>query len=154
MLSGVPRVEGVATVRSAPTRELSPEVLYALMQLRQDVFVLEQECLYPDLDGRDLEPGTVQWWAEGADGAVVATLRALDDGDGVVRVGRVATAVPARGSGLARELVLGVLAATRGPVVLDAQSHLEGWYAALGFVRDGAEFLDDGIPHLPMRLTR
>ncbi|WP_307836076.1 GNAT family N-acetyltransferase [Phycicoccus sonneratiae] len=141
-------------VRSAPTRDLSAEVLYALMRLRQDVFVLEQECLYPDLDGRDLEPGTVQWWAEDGVGAVVATLRALDDGEGVVRVGRVATARDARGAGVARQLVLGVLAATRGPVVLDAQSHLEHWYERLGFARDGAEFLDDGIPHVPMRLAR
>ncbi|MBM6402376.1 GNAT family N-acetyltransferase [Phycicoccus sp. MQZ13P-5] len=124
------------------------------MRLRQDVFVLEQECLYPDLDGRDLEPGTVQWWAEDGVGAVVATLRALDDGEGVVRVGRVATARDARGAGVARQLVLGVLAATRGPVVLDAQSHLEHWYERLGFARDGAEFLDDGIPHVPMRLAR
>lgn len=144
----------MAIVRSAPTRELSPEVLYALMRLRQDVFVLEQQCLYPDLDGRDLEPGTVQWWAETADGAPVATLRVLDDGGGVVRVGRVATAASARGAGVARELVAAVLAATRGPVVLDAQSHLEGWYARLGFARDGAEFVEDGIPHVPMRLAR
>lgn len=144
----------MATVRCAPTRELSAEVLYAVVRLRQDVFVLEQQCLYADLDGRDLEPGAVQWWAEGASGEVVATLRVLDDGGGVVRVGRVATAREARGAGVARELVLAVLAATRGPVVLDAQAHLEGWYERLGFARDGAEFLDDGIPHVPMRLDR
>jgi ElaA protein len=144
----------VATVRCAPTRELSAEVLYAVMRLRQDVFVLEQQCLYADLDGRDLEPGAVQWWAEGASGEVVATLRVLDDGGGVLRVGRVATARAARGAGVARELVVAVLDATRGPVVLDAQAHLEGWYERLGFARDGAEFLDDGIPHVPMRLDR
>lgn len=145
---------GVPVVRSAPTRDLPAEVLYALMRLRQDVFVLEQECLYPDLDGRDLEPGAVQWWSEAASGEVVATLRVLDDGDGVLRVGRVATAASARGAGVARELVVAALAATRGPVVLDAQSHLEHWYAGLGFARDGAEFVEDGIPHVPMRLAR
>ncbi|GIL37332.1 GNAT family N-acetyltransferase [Phycicoccus sp. DTK01] len=141
-------------VRSAPTRDLPAEVLYALMRLRQDVFVLEQECLYPDLDGRDLEPSAVQWWSESGSGEVVATLRVLDDGGGVLRIGRVATAASARGAGVARELVLAVLAATRGPVVLDAQSHLEHWYAGLGFARDGAEFVEDGIPHVPMRLAR
>ncbi len=78
----------------------------------------------------------------------------LDDGDGVLRVGRVATAASARGAGVARELVVAALAATRGPVVLDAQSHLEHWYAGLGFARDGAEFVEDGIPHVPMRLAR
>ncbi|WP_245862105.1 GNAT family N-acetyltransferase [Phycicoccus duodecadis] len=142
------------TVRCAPTRELSAETLYALMRLRQDVFVLEQACLYPDLDGRDLEAATVQWWAEGADGSVVATLRVLDDGAGVARIGRVATAASARGAGVAAELMGGALAAARGPVVLDAQPYLEGWYARFGFARDGDEFVEDGIPHVPMRLAR
>lgn len=141
-------------VRSAVTREMSAATLYAVMRLRQDVFVLEQKCLYPDLDGRDLEPGTLQFWVEGADGSVIGTLRVLDEPGGLVRVGRVATAASARGVGLAAELVGAVLAATRGPMVLDAQSHLEGWYARLGFERDGAEFVEDGIPHVPMRLHR
>ncbi|NHA66560.1 GNAT family N-acetyltransferase [Phycicoccus flavus] len=141
-------------VRSAPLSAVPPVTLYAVLRLRQDVFVLEQQCLYPDLDGRDLEPGAVHYWAEADDGAVLGTLRALDEGGGVVRVGRVATATSARGTGVAAALVQAVLAATRGPVVLDAQSHLEGWYERLGFGRDGAEFVEDGIPHVPMRLTR
>ena len=141
-------------VRSAPTAEIPAATLYALLRLRQDVFVLEQECLYPDLDGRDLEPGTVQFWSEVADGSVVATLRLLDDGGGVARVGRVATARSSRGSGVAAELMQAVLAATRGPVVIDAQAYLEHWYARFGFERDGADVLEDGIPHLPMRLSR
>ncbi len=144
----------MTTIHSAPTRAVPAETLYALMRLRQDVFVLEQECLYPDLDGRDLEPGARQYWAEAGDGAVVGTLRVLEEPGGGVRVGRVATATSARGSGVAAALVRAVLAASAGPVVLDAQSHLEGWYARLGFERDGAEFLDDGIPHVPMRLDR
>ena len=143
----------MTTVRSAPAPSMDPGVLYAVMRLRQDVFVLEQECLYPDMDGRDLEPGAVQFWAEAADGGVLATLRVLDDGDGVARVGRVATAVPARGAGVAAELMQAALATLRGPVVLDAQSHLEHWYARFGFARDGAEFVEDGIPHVPMRRT-
>ncbi|MBD3785238.1 MAG: GNAT family N-acetyltransferase [Micrococcales bacterium] len=149
-----PRLTGVTTVRWAPTTELPAATLYAVMRLRQDVFVLEQQCLYPDLDGRDLEPGTVQWWAEDASGAVVGTLRVLDDGDDGLRIGRVATARSARGGGVARRLVEDALAATEGPVVLDAQAHLAGWYAALGFEVTGDEFLDDGIPHVPMRLDR
>ncbi|WP_299444422.1 GNAT family N-acetyltransferase [uncultured Phycicoccus sp.] len=144
----------MTTIHSAPTRAVPAETLYALMRLRQDVFVLEQECLYPDLDGRDLEPGARLYWAEQGDGTVVGTLRVLAEPGGGVRVGRVATASSARGSGVAAALVRAVLEASTGPVVLDAQSHLEGWYARLGFERDGAEFLDDGIPHVPMRLDR
>ncbi|MBR7741768.1 GNAT family N-acetyltransferase [Phycicoccus sp. BSK3Z-2] len=142
----------MTVVRSAPTRELSAAVLHDVLRLRQDVFVLEQECLYPDIDGRDLEAGTVQFWAESAGGSVVATLRVLDEGDGVTRMGRVATAGVARGAGVAAQMVQAALATRRGPVVIDAQTHLEHWYARFGFVRDGAEFVEDGIPHLPMRL--
>lgn len=141
-------------IERRPTRQLDVETLYAILRLRQDVFVLEQECLYPDLDGRDLEVGTVQWWAEVDGGDVVATLRVLDEGDGTVRIGRVATAATARGRGIAEALVRAATQEATGDVVLDAQSHLEGWYARLGFVRDGEEFVEDGIPHVPMRLER
>ncbi len=144
----------MTVIRSSPLEDMPATTLHDVMRLRQDVFVLEQQCLYADLDGRDLEPGTLQFWAEGDGGAVVATLRVLEEPAGVVRVGRVATAQAARGAGVARQLVEAVLAATRGPVVLDAQSHLAGWYERLGFVRDGAEFVEDGIPHVPMRLQR
>ena len=142
-------------IHSAPTRDLDVVTLHDILRLRQDVFVVEQECAYADVDGRDLEPGTVQVWATDDDGAVVATLRVLGEPDGSTRIGRVATAVPARGRGLAADLVAAALdVSSPAPVVLDAQSHLEGWYVRLGFVRTGPEFLDDGIPHVPMRLVR
>lgn len=144
----------MTVIRSAPTSELPAETLYAVLRLRQDVFVLEQQCLYADLDGRDLEPGALQYWAEAADGTVVGALRVLQEPGGGARVGRVATRAPARGAGVAAALVRAVLEGTTGPVVLDAQSPLQGWYERLGFERDGAEFLDDGIPHVPMRLDR
>ncbi len=124
------------------------------MRLRQDVFVIEQQCLYPDLDGRDVEPDTVQVWAEDEEGTVLATLRVLADQGGVVRIGRVATAVPSRDRGIAARMMVRALETTTGPVVLDAQSHLAYWYERLGFVSVGDEFLDDGIPHVHMRLER
>ncbi len=142
-------------IHSAPTRDLDVVTLHDILRLRQDVFVVEQECAYADVDGRDLEQGTVQVWATDEDGSVVATLRVLSEPDGCTRIGRVATAVPARGRGLAADLMSAALAGSDpAPVVLDAQSHLEGWYARFGFVRTGPEFLDDGIPHVPMRLDR
>ena len=144
----------MARVHSAPTRDLDVVTLHDILRLRQDVFVVEQQCLYADVDGRDLEPGTVQVWAVDEQGSVVATLRVLRDPEGAARIGRVATAVGARGRGVAADLVAAALALGSGPVVLDAQSHLEGWYARFGFVRTGEEFLDDGIPHVPMRLDR
>jgi ElaA protein len=144
----------MADVLSAHTRDLDVATLHDILRLRQDVFVVEQQCVYADLDGRDLEPGTVQVWAVDEQAHVVATLRLLAEPGGSRRIGRVATAVPMRGRGLAADLVSAALALGNGVVVLDAQSHLEGWYARFGFVRVGEEFLDDGIPHVPMRLDR
>lgn len=143
----------MVAIHAAPTRELDPGTLHDVLRLRQDVFVLEQECLYPDLDGRDLDPGTVQVWAEDAEGRVVATLRILEDG-GPVRIGRVATAMAARKRGIAAAMMAAALRETQGPVVLHAQSHLAHWYEGLGFAVTGSEYLDDGIPHVPMRLDR
>ena len=148
----------MAQVHSAPTRELDVVTLHDILRLRQDVFVVEQRCVYADIDGRDLEPTTVQVWATGGERAgpsgVLATLRVLTEPDGCARIGRVATAAAARGRGLAADLMAVALDVGAGPVVLDAQSHLEQWYTRFGFVRTGAEFLDDGIPHVPMRLDR
>ena len=141
-------------IRSAPLRELDPVTVHGIARLRQDVFVVEQQCVYADLDDRDLEAGALQFWVEDEDDAVVATLRVLREAGGEVRIGRVAVARGARGRGLAAALVAAALDETEGSVVLDAQSPLEGWYARLGFVRDGEEFVEDGIPHVPMRLER
>ncbi len=141
-------------IRSAHLRDLDAVTLHEIVRLRQDVFVVEQQCAYADLDGRDLEAGALQVWAEDADGSVVATLRVLREASGEVRVGRVATVRSMRGRGLARALVTEALDETEGAVVLDAQTHLEQWYAALGFERVGEEFVEDGIPHVPMRLER
>lgn len=139
-------------LRDAPTEELDAATLYALLRLRVDVFVVEQQCAYPELDGRDLEPDARQLWVE-QDGAVLATLRLLREPDGCARVGRVATAAGARRSGHAAALLRHALdlVGPGVPVVLDAQAHLAGWYARLGFVPVGPEYLEDGIPHVPMR---
>ena len=142
------------TVLSAPFAELDPVTAYRLWALRSDVFVVEQDCPYLDLDGRDLEPGTRHVWIERG-GVPVATLRVLDDPQpdgGALRIGRVATARAWRGRGLAARLMACVLdGAGERDVVLDAQSHLVDWYAAFGFVPSGPGFVEDGIPHTPMR---
>src|SRR5690606_30508610 len=122
-------------MQAAPLAKMDQVTLYRMLQLRTDVFVVEQQCAYPELDGRDLETGSLMVWAEsdtvgGAEGGaerrvesddesdtqVIATLRILRDataqeGAGqhdtneVFRIGRV-TAHPAyRGSGLARSIV-------------------------------------------------
>ena len=138
-------------LRAARLVELDPETLYRILQLRTDVFVVEQNCVYADLDGRDLEPDAQQLWIE-RDGAVLATLRLLTDPNGDARIGRVATAASARGERLAGALMHRAIELAAGqPIVLAAQSYLEAWYAGFGFLRDGPEFVEDGIPHVPMR---
>ena len=129
-------------------------MLYGILKLRSDVFVVEQECVYPDIDGRDLEPDALHLWSE-ADEPVVAYLRVLNGPPaGASRIGRVVTAPSGARPGARRRADAQGLAATMGPVVLDAQSYLVDWYRALGFQVVGDEFLDDGIPHTPMRLER
>lgn len=140
-------------VHASPAAQLDPPTLYRILALRVDVFVVEQACAYPELDGRDLEPTTQLVWIE-RDGEVLATLRLLREADGTGRIGRVATAAAARGAGLAGRLITRALELA-GPVdvVLDAQSHLIAYYGRFGFVADGAQFVEDGIPHVPMRRT-
>ena len=137
-------------LRQARFAELTPFEVYGLCRLRVDVFVVEQECPYPELDGRDLEPGTRHVWAA-SEGGPIGYLRILDDGDHA-RVGRVLVVRSHRGQGLSGELMRTALDVIGGrPSVLDAQSPLAGWYATFGYEQTGPEFLDDGIPHVPMR---
>jgi ElaA protein len=141
-------------IQAAGPASVPPTVLYRILRLRCEVFVVEQACAYLDLDGRDLEPATVHVWADPDPAAetVAAALRVLaEPGDGR-RIGRVATAPGWRRKGLAAALMDHALGLCGdAPVVLDAQAHLAGWYERLGFERSGAEFVEDGIPHVPMR---
>lgn len=136
-------------IRVASFRDLDTTTLYTLLKLRIDVFVVEQECFYPDLDGRDTEPGTRHvWLARGDD--MLAYLRILDDGD-TERIGRVVVAPAGRGRGLAQRIMTEALGVVGNrPCVLDAQAHLAGFYARFGFEVTGPEFIEDGIPHVPM----
>jgi ElaA protein len=142
------------SVRVAAFSELDVHTAYRLWRLRVDVFVVEQNCVYPELDGRDAEPGTRHVWAE-QDGEVVGCLRVLLEPDGTCRIGRVCVAPDARGRGWAGRLMRKALQLVEGRrCVLDAQVYLTDWYARWGFTPTGPEFLDDGIPHVPMELVR
>lgn len=142
------------SVRRAEVREMDPVVLYRLLQMRLDVFVVEQSAAYADIDGRDAEPGAELMWAE-EDGEILATLRILRD-PGASRIGRVATARSARGRGIAADLMRRAVdrcldLRPTEPILLDAQSHLVDWYGRFGFVAEGEPYVEDAIPHLRMR---
>ena len=135
--------------------ELTRDELYALLALRQAVFVVEQDCAYQDADGYDAEARHLLGWR---DGALVAYLRTF--APGVQRpqaaIGRVITAATVRGQGLGDPLMWagleGLFERAGGPVpcFVSAQAHLEGWYGRLGFRVSGPSYDEDGIPHLPM----
>lgn len=131
--------------------DLPARTAYDVWRLRQQVFVVEQDCPYPDLDGRDLEEATRHVVLLDEDDRVLGTLRVLDDGDWA-RIGRVVVAPEARGRGLAALLMdeAMVLCGDR-EVRLDAQTGLTGFYAGYGFEVTGPEFDEDGVMHVPMR---
>ena len=136
-------------VRVASFRDLDTATLYGILKLRVDVFVVEQKCPYPDLDGRDDEPGTRHVWLSHGD-QIRAYLRILDDGD-VERIGRVVVAPAARGAGHAAALMDQALTIIGNrPSALAAQAHLVRFYAKYGYEQTGPEFLDEGVPHVPM----
>jgi ElaA protein len=141
------------SVHVAAWRDLDPQTLHDIVRLRVDVFVVEQACPYPELDGRDVEPGTEHvWWVDSGDARVDAYLRVLTEPGGGRRIGRVVTRPDARRRGLSTLLVRDVVQRHgHEQIVLDAQSYLVAYYAGFGFVPTGPEFIEDGVPHVPMR---
>lgn len=135
-------------------KDLDAATLYELLTLRVEVFVVEQSCPYPELDGRDLLSATRHFWLEGANGEVISTLRLIEEnpqGHKLFRIGRVCTKAGGRGRGHAARLMRAALAEVgEHPCAINAQTYLTEMYARLGFVPDGEEFCEDGIAHVPM----
>lgn len=138
-------------------RELDPDTLYALLQLRSAAFVIEQNCLYADMDGRDAQAEHL--CVRDRSGALLAYLRLLppDEKSAQPALGRLVVAREARGEGLARAIAReGVRACqTRYPesdIRISGQQHLEGFYSSIGFEVVSAPYVDDGIWHVDMLL--
>jgi len=136
-------------------KDLDAATLYELLKLRVEVFVVEQACPYPELDGRDLHSQTRHFWLQEPDGEVISTLRLMEEnpnGGKLFRIGRVCTKQAARGHGHTNRLMQAALAdvGEQHPCALNAQTYLIEMYTRHGFVVDGDEFLEDGIPHVPM----
>jgi ElaA protein len=133
--------------------DLAPGELYAMLRLRQQVFVVEQRCIYADCDGIDASCHHLAGWQNGR---LAAYARIVPPGVKYAEpsIGRVATAPECRRRGLGRELMVRALDAVLAlygpvPVQIGAQSYLRGFYAQFGFV-PGEPFMEDGIPHLHM----
>ncbi|WP_437881977.1 GNAT family N-acetyltransferase [Pseudomonas sp. LRF_L74] len=137
--------------------DLDKHELYAVLALRTAVFVVEQNCPYQEVDGKDLEGDTCHLMAW-RDGELIAYLRLLDPQRhaGQATIGRVATAANARGLGLGHRLMERAVAicAERWPgagLYLSAQAHLQNYYGRHGFQAVTEAYLEDGIPHVGMR---
>ncbi len=137
--------------------DLDVNLLYAILALRQEVFVVEQTCYYLDADGKDREALHVVGMQEGK---LIAYTRVLARGGSYpdyASIGRVVTSPAVRGQGLGRPLMqesLRVLYAHYGeqPVKISAQAHLQDFYGSLGYRGVGEGYDEDGIPHRAMVL--
>ncbi|SFF40814.1 ElaA protein [Fontimonas thermophila] len=134
---------------------LDADTLYGLLRLRADVFIVEQQCAYADIDG--LDPRCLHLCGHDTDGNLLAYLRLLPPGVKVpqVAIGRLVVHPSARGGGLGRRAMREALmqCAERYPgqsVFLSGQAHLQRFYASLGFAPISAPYLEDGIPHIDM----
>jgi ElaA protein len=144
------------TWRDLAGESLTAQELHDVLALRCQVFVVEQESVYLDVDGLDLLPGTRHLLGT-ADGRLVCYARVLGPhGEAPAHVGRVIVAGAARGRSLGGTLMRRALdvvdAHWPGRVVeISAQAHLQEFYGRLGFTTTGGEYDDGGVPHVDMR---
>ena len=137
--------------------ELTRDELYEILRARAEVFVVEQNCPYQDLDNKDLGAYHVYMREEGE---IVGYLRVLDKGvsyPDTASIGRVITTARGRGRGIGLTLVLEGIRIARErfgqtALTISAQKYAVGFYEKAGFVPTDIEYLEDGIPHVRMLL--
>jgi len=139
-----------------PYSALTLDELYDSMQLRQAVFVVEQDCPYLDADGKDKIAHHLLGYTN--DGVLVAYARLLPKGvsyEKYASIGRIVSSGAVRGKGIGKLLVREALRQCRllfpdDPIKISAQQYLLHFYENFGFVSTGDEYLEDGIPHVAM----
>lgn len=138
-----------------PFEKLSNLELYNIMTLRQEVFIVEQDCVYLDNDGKDEEAWHI--WAEDKPRNIVAYARILAPKVSYeeASLSRIVTHVDYRSKGVGQELMKRSLDLMKslhgnGQCRISAQSYLLGFYMSFGFQSTGDEYLEDGIPHIQM----
>ena len=137
--------------------ELSTHELYAVLQLRAEVFVVEQDCVYQDLDNKDLDAYHVLGVL---DTKIVAYARIFKPGDYFLEssIGRIVVKKEFRKFQYGYQLVQNSIQfiennLQQNTILISAQSYLTKFYNSLGFIRVGEEYLEDGIPHIKMLKT-
>ena len=134
--------------------ELTPNELYAILQLRNEVFVVEQNCVFQDADNKDQLSHHLMGWAEQK---LIAYSRILPAGVAYeyVSIGRVVTSPEKRRNGTGKELMNEAINATINlfgsvSIKLGAQLYLKNFYESFGFVQSSDIYIEDGIPHIEM----
>ena len=134
--------------------ELTPSELYAILRLRSEVFVVEQNCVYLDLDDKDEHCHHLMGWK---DKMLVAYTRLVPPGISYEypSIGRVVTSPSARQSGFGRLLMERSIEETMrlfgtSPIRIGAQLYLQRFYTSLGFITSSEIYLEDGIEHIEM----
>lgn len=144
----------IMTIDVKPFGDLSVQELYEILQLRSAIFVVEQQCVYQDIDGKDIHALHIL----GREGnTLLAYTRILAPGTYFkeASIGRVAVRNTARTKGLGKEIMKASIQVAEqcfdtGRISLSAQSYLRKFYRELGFKETGEEYLEDGIPHIRM----
>lgn len=134
--------------------ELDTKELYAILQLRSEVFIVEQNCVYLDVDGKDLKSTHLMAW-DGGNLAAYTRLVPAGVSFAEASIGRVITSPRYRGLGIGVTLMEKSISRTleiynTNRIRIGAQLYLKKFYESLGFIAEGEEFLEDGIPHIEM----
>lgn len=142
-----------------PFEELTAQALYQILDLRNKVFVVEQQCIYLDTDYKDQY--AIHMSGRDMQGNLQCYCRILAPGisfENSSSIGRIITAPEVRGTGLGKQMVNEAITKTlelypETPVQIEAQSYLQRFYQGFGFIPVGEEYLLDGIPHHEMILN-
>ena len=137
-----------------PFKDLSVQELYSIMQLRQEVFIVEQNCPYLDADGKDLKSHHLMGF-EGEELAAYARIVPPGVSYDEVSIGRVVSGTKYRRQGYGQLLMQESIRQIEKlygnvPIRIGAQKYLLKFYEGFGFVKEGDEYLEDGIPHVIM----
>jgi Predicted acyltransferase len=134
--------------------DLTPGELYSILQLRNEVFIVEQDCVYQDCDGKDQQSHHFMGWQQDK---LVAYTRLLPAGIAYVEIsiGRVVTSPSIRGNGIGKELMIRSIDKIhelfgQNPIKIGAQLYLKNFYESLGFNQISDVYLEDGIEHIHM----
>lgn len=141
-------------VQTRRMEDFSAFELYALLKMRVDVFVVEQKCPYPELDGKDIDALHLTLM-HGDDLLACARILPPSQTQDPVKIGRVAVSPSHRGKHLGDALMREAIAVCEQhflghAIALSAQSHLQLFYQSFDFAPTSAEYLEDGIPHIDM----